>query len=565
MCGFIGRIIAPDVKPLRRLDAGLSWLIRRGPDSQRLWSSPDSNCELLHAHLAIVDKTATAHQPFWDPINQLTVVFIGEIYNYIDLKTPDLNYQFRTQSDTEVILALYLKHGISGLRKLKGMYAVAIVDILQERIILARDAVGKKPFFIAHWGKEVLFGSSLTALVAVYGKQLEIDNNAAEDFWKRDFIEPFRSALVNARPLLPGEVAIFNFDGKEIGSDSCIPESGPTYRGESLEQVHQKVGLLLREAVARRMHNNPNPTVLLSGGIDSTLVAREMLRVYQGDPEDILALTLGALIPLPLMYDECYARYVARRFNLPLGILRPHRESIRMAVEHCFDLQDEPLGMYSFFSLSRLIKSVAERSRIVLGGDGGDEVFLGYNATSRWINHNNKEVLPQRIRCGPRLPVWMSTWGKDAASNSLVGHQFAKLDRATAEQGVEARCPYLDWDLLSYVRSLPPEYVLLGNRSKGLLKNQLNTWPSWFVNRRKIGFAYSLRWAWGISDFNGLREMIEMESVERFAEHLPAALRKKPSNWKTRDIFSNFVMSWKLAVWSAFLRRLTSATSGKPR
>ncbi len=352
-----------------------------------------------------------------------------------------------------------------------------------------------------------------------------------------------------------------DFAGNEVGQRPIRPDVVEQYNGESADEAEKRVRELLERAVDARLQNNPKPGILLSGGVDSTVVAQTLAR--RPDARDrVETFTLGAVVPF--MNDEPYARYAAWRLRLPLRVLRPHRGSPRLtdqAVAY-LAMQDEPLGMLSYFSLCRLIAAVREISRIVIGGDGADELFLGYEETGRW---NDAAALPRgatglaTVSTGPDVPEWAGPWGRDAMTTGLLGHQFAKLDRATAEQGVEARCPYLDWDLMGYVRSLPPAMLLAQGRSKGLLKSLLAGWPDWFVHRPKMGFAYNLRWAWALSAFSGLRELVDDAAVTRFAYDLPVALHSPPHQWKSRDIFRVFPRVWRLACWSAFERRLDEA------
>jgi hypothetical protein len=117
----------------------------------------------------------------------------------------------------------------------------------------------------------------------------------------------------------------------------------------------------------------------------------------------------------------------------------------------------------------------------------------------------------------------------------------------------------LDWDLVSFVRSLPPEYLFFDGQPKALLKAQLPDWPKSFVNRPKVGFAYNLRWAWGLRRFAGLRELVTEEAVDQFAKELPTELRCSPRQWSSRVIFKNFSQVWKVLTWSRFAKRLQRA------
>jgi len=153
----------------------------------------------------------------------------------------------------------------------------------------------------------------------------------------------------------------------------------------------------------------------------------------------------------------------------------------------------------------------------------------------------------------------MASWARDVTGNTLLGHMFTKVDRASAEQGVEIRCPLLDLSLMSYVRSLPPE-ILCGHLPlKYLLKEQLDGWPAWFLERPKLGFAYNLRWHWALTRFAGLREMVSPDAIATFGERVPPPLRAVPAAWRTPDIFHHFGDVWRLMVWSAFLDRLAEA------
>ena len=556
MCGFIGRINGHEVsRNQRALTAGLKFLGRRGPDSHREWAAADGQVELLHARLAIVDTDSRAHQPFTDARNQITVCFNGEIYNYLELRAELSDYEFRTRSDTEVIIALYVTHGLEGLKRLRGMFGLVIVDAPARRVYLIRDPIGKKPLFLARWSGSTYFGSAVLALLAAAEHEAQVAGGPAADFWEHGHVAHYQSLIEGCSPVLPGQVLELDWHGTVRRVESCTPDI-PTEVCQDLEGARRRVSELIQQSVKRRLSNNPSPVSLLSGGIDSTVVTSHMKAVTGG-----AAITLGSLVPGT--NDEKYARYAGRRLQIPLQIVRARPKNLAEDVAWALNLQDEPLGMMSFFPLTLMIRAAKDFGKILLTGDGGDEVFLGYGKPGDWLRSPNgvDESGARLSDTGASFlaPQWMSDWGKRTVTEALLGHMFTKLDRASAEQGVECRSPLLDWDLLAFVRSLRRDLYFFDGRPKALLKAELQGWPTSFIDREKMGFTYNLRWAWVANRFAGLREMISRDSLEMFAGQLPEELRTDPAQWSSRVIFRNFPDVWKLLAWSRFTERLRLA------
>ncbi len=486
--------------------------------------------------------------------NSVHLVFNGEIYNYKSLKSLLTDYAFRTDSDTEVVLALYLTQGVEGLKALKGMFTLALVDEPAQRVILLRDAVGKKPLYLAEHSQGINFGSSVLPILASTDNDWRIAENELDHFWEHAFIRADRSIIEGIRPVKPGECLTLDFDGQLQSTQFCRPSPERIHAGEDAAEIHQNIRTLIDQAVSRRMENNPQPIALLSGGVDSTIIAESMCRSASADAQITpSALTLGSVIPLT--QDERYARFAARRLGIRLVRVKPHGGRLSDRIEEAMSAQDEPLGMPSHFLLYTLVKAASSVSKILISGDGGDEVFLGYRSPQGWVS-DRESIEATGIQVGPATPNWYSSWANEVSHNTLLGHMFSKVDRASAEQGVEIRSPLLDWDLMAYVRSLPREILIGSSNTKHLLKSQLEAWPDAFVNRRKLGFSYNLRWRWLLSGFSGLRELVEDEAIETFSAKVPACLQSRSSAWKTMDIHRNFSAVWRLISWSFFLRRL---------
>jgi len=558
MCGFIGSI--GQGWDVRR---GLPWLRRRGPDGHHVWASKDTAVTLLHTRLAIVDTDPRADQPFGDASLGITIALNGEIYNYRQLRRELAEYPFQTESDTEVIVAAYAAHGVQGFNRLNGMFAFVVVDEPRRRVFLVRDAVGKKPLFIRQIGDRAVFSSSVLPLVAC-GIDPTINPDVVDFYWRRAYVSPETSVINGVRPILPGQVVELDWQGREIATSRCEPSPSLLYRNEGPQEVQRNIHDLLSKSVDRRLENNPDPVALLSGGIDSTIVtqfARDRVE-KAGRSRPLKVLTLGALVPYT--QDEFYARYAARRLGIQLHMISIGNRPLFNSISRALSVQDEPLGMPAYFLLYQMVEAAAQRGRVLLTGDGGDEVFLGYRPPADWRSHNLLSLEePPFVKVGPGPADWMATWARDVTGSTLLGHMFAKADRASAEQGVEVRCPLLDWSLFCYVRSVPYS-ILAGNGGlKPLLKAQLSNWPRWFLDRPKLGFAFSLRWRWALSRFDGLREAVKDEVIETFGGFVPRELRGSSRCWSTKAIINHFGEAWRLLVWSAFLDRLSEAARGR--
>lgn len=562
MCGLLGRILADPSVNTRPLSAAMSWLTRRGPDYQGLWASDDGRVELIHTRLHTVDPLPRSNQPFEDKSAGIVVAFNGDIYNFRELRQKYDDYEYRTESDTEVIISAYLKNGIDGFRDFRGAFSFVLVDLRAQHVLLVRDPIGTKPLMLARWGNQVLFASSILPMVAAFGDDVDIDEDSVQDFWELGNILPHRTVLRGATTVWPGQVLVFDFEGNQIAESDCRPTGGRVYEGESHEEVLSIVRSLLVQSIKRCTPEEHLPTVMLSGGIDSTLLSDMIVDSLEGSERKATAFTIGSVIPLT--NDEPYARYAGWRLGMKLRVFHPHFGNLADEVAFAFEIQDEPLGMLSHFQLCTMLRYAKKFGRISISGDGADELFCGYSEVRRWSNADARGYVEhgRTVPSGPALPPWMGRWARHTATDSLIGHGFAKLDRAASEQALVIRVPFLDWDVMQFVRTLPADILLYGGKSKSILVNLLSDWPGWFVNRKKIGFTYNLRWIWLLSAFHGLRDMVNQAAIDRFADRLPPELNRPAAQWRTLDIHRHFMVVWKLASWSAFLRRLERAKQG---
>jgi asparagine synthase (glutamine-hydrolysing) len=558
VCGFVGRI-RRSVGSGPALVSALPHLRGRGPDGWREWRSACGRVELLHARLAIVDPDERALQPFADGSGGV-LSFNGELYNYAALRREFSGIAWRTESDTEVLLAGLQREGAAFLSRARGMLSGAWVDTVNQRVVLFRDPIGKKPLVLFHDADgSLIFGSSVQAVLALATQVPAIRPAALHEVLHQGFVEPPLGLHQGVEHLVPAEVRHFDFEAIARGTETISPSNALRYSGEPYAQVVENVSMLLRQAVSMRLGNAPFPATLLSGGIDSTVVAQQSQYYCREHGQRLRAFSLKPVIPGT--QDGPYATQAARRLGIDMEWVSLPMNRVGERVLAAMDALDEPLAMPSYFVLYELVRAVRPFSKVLLTGEGGDEIFLGYGASSEWIAKAQVPTIDE-VRVGPALPAWFSPWARRVAGSTLFGHMFQKADRASAEQGVELRAPLLDYDLVAYVRTLPSEALLHGGRSKALLKAQLVDWPQRFLERPKLGLAYSLRWAWLVSGFAAMRESIDPTVQSALEDALPAALCKPVLKWRNIDILRNFGMAYTLLSLSRVLRARSERNPG---
>lgn len=551
MCGWVG-VLGPAAQGEAILRA-LPVLARRGPDGHGVWRDPTLGLALLHTRLAIVDRAPRSDQPMRDPGVEHVLAFNGEIYNFRELRAQWPDYAYQTDSDSEVLLAQLAMRGLAAFEDLRGMFSFGFVDRRRQRVLLARDPVGQKPLYFGRIGANVWFGSSVQAIAAACGASLSLRPEALSEYWRDGYVSPLASIYRELKPVLPGEVLELDGEGEIQTRQRWLPRGDTHYAGESEDTVDERLEALLQRAVRRCLGDHPTPSCLLSGGIDSSLITG--ITAEQRPPQQVLALSMKSLIPGT--QDEPYARQAGRQLGIAQLWLQPQFRDIAAQVRWGLGLQDEPLGMISFFQLAQLVRLASERSRILLSGDGGDEVFLGYGRPQDWLQQAGRVDPATNASLAPGLPEWLGGWGRDMAATALVGEGLSKVDRASAEQGVEIRAPLLDWDLICYARSMPFAAISRDGRSKSLLKAALarRGFDRRFLDRPKLGFAFNLRYLWGLSAYRGLRELLAEEAVCAIESSLPPALRRRPATWALRDVFRFFPQVWRALALSAFFQR----------
>lgn len=397
MCGIVG--IFSQSEPINEtlLDRMRDTMIHRGPDDAGTWCSADRALGLAHRRLSIIDLSPGGHQPMSDSSGQFTIVFNGEIYNFLELRQEfeDHGHVFRTQSDTEVLIESYRAWGEECLAHLNGMFSFCLYDKHKECLFLARDRAGEKPLFYYHIPGKFIFASELKAIMADPAFPRTLDLEGLNYYLMYGYIPGDKSILKNVSKLAAGHCMTYDMkrDTLSIRPYWRLPVLEDAIRS-SADELADDLELLLEDSVRRQLIADVPLGILLSGGIDSSLITAIASRV---STKAIKTFTIS--FPGYGEYDESpYARIVADHFGTD------HTELVAepATVDLLSDLAkqyDEPLAdssMLPTYLVSRLIR---RHATVALGGDGGDELFGGY-LHYNWIQlqERARRFLPSSAR-----------------------------------------------------------------------------------------------------------------------------------------------------------------------
>jgi asparagine synthase (glutamine-hydrolysing) len=408
MCGICGYVSQNGVDEgiLRRMNDTIRY---RGPDDEGYYV--DATAGLAMRRLSIIDLS-TGHQPISNEDGSLWIVFNGEIYNYQDV-LPELvrrGYHFRTKSDTEVILHAYEAYGDDCVTHLNGMFAFAIWDNRRKRLFIARDRLGVKPLYYAHLGDTLVFGSELKAVIEYPAVPRDIDPMALDHFLTLEYIPSPRSIFCDARKLPAGHTLVYQDGQVDIRPYWRIPFQ--PRQGDCQSYVDELTDLL-RDAVRIRMIADVPLGAFLSGGIDSSTVVSFMSEL-SSQPVQTFSIGFGD----PTYNELPYARAVAQSFatNHYEEYLEP---DVRELAEQLMTHLDEPLGDFSILPTYLVSKVARQQVTVALSGDGGDEVFAGYDTYIAQSMANSYDRMPALLR-SKVLPAMLDIVPPQPAKKGVV-------------------------------------------------------------------------------------------------------------------------------------------------
>ncbi len=388
---------------------------------------------LGHRRLAIIDRQQ-GRQPHCNEDGTVWLVCNGEIYNYRQLRAglEAAGHRFRTRSDSETIVHLYEHHGTEFLQHLVGMFALALWDFRSRQLLLARDRLGQKPLVYCHQPGRLLFASQLKGLLAVPGLRRQIDPCAIDTYLTYQYVPHPLSICSGCRKLPPGHLAVWHDDRLEL----C-----PYWQPDALEeevrtaqQYADRVRSALTEAVASQLESEVPLGVLLSGGVDSTIVAGLMRRLGVAP---LRSFTISFAEP---QYDESrYARAVAAHFGTEHHEQRVEPPTADLLAQLAWHY-DEPLADSSALPTWQLAQMARQHITVALSGDGGDELFAGYQRYAAVRLACWWRRLPGRLRA-----ALGAVCRKTLPAGACFKSPWRRLSRLLSAIDLPAEAQYLDW------------------------------------------------------------------------------------------------------------------------
>jgi asparagine synthase (glutamine-hydrolysing) len=588
MCGFAGELAVNRPADRAAVERMATTLASRGPDGSGSWAQ--GNVALSHRRLKIIDLSSTGDQPMTDSERRLTIVFNGCIYNHRELRR-ELERdgdRFVSTSDTEVILKAYARWGRDCVTHFAGMFAFAIYEQDTGRMLLARDRLGIKPMYLAQHRSALRFASTLPALLAGGGIDTEIDPVALHHYLSWHAVVPApRTILKGIHKLPPATTMVIEPDGSsDIVKYWRADFSRHAEQADwDMEQWAQAVLEALRTAVERRMVSDVPVGVLLSGGIDSSL---------------IVALLAGSgqrgLATFSIGFDDVgeragneffYSNLVAQEFGTDHHKIHVPTERMLPALDGAIGAMSEPMVSHDAVAFYLLSQEVAKSYKVVQSGQGADEVFAGYswypplqNATgsgadeyeAEFFDRADKEIretlqAKYRLEEDPSrefLERHFAAAGADEPVDRalrldteimLIDDPVKRVDNMTMAWGLEARTPFLDHELVELAAVCPPE-LKLASGGKGVLKAAARqVLPDAVIDRPKGYFPVP-----ALSTIEGatltlVRDALQSGSARErgiFPVGLVARLLRAPNEHLTRLEGSKL---WQMALLELWLER----------
>ncbi|MBZ5858006.1 asparagine synthase (glutamine-hydrolyzing) [Flavihumibacter profundi] len=521
-------------------------MAHRGPNSDGFFSA--GNITLGHRRLSIIDLSSAANQPFSDQSGRWTIAFNGELFNFKQVKSALNHINFKTTSDTEVLVEALNCWGIDAIRRFKGMFALAAWDHDTAKLYLVRDRLGVKPLYYSFKGKELLFASELRAIMATGLLDRRISNASLQQYLYYQSIGGEQTIVEDIKQLAAGNILEFSSTGVEINSFWDITEPEEKYSFTNKANTQKKIKTLLFESVEQRLISDVPLGAFLSGGIDSSAVVAVMREVSQSRP-----VTFNISFDEKEFDESIYADEVARKFSTEHHTIKFSPSDFLRDLPSALNAMDTPSGDgVNTYLVSKAVKDAG--LTVALSGVGGDELFAGYPFFTRYLKlkkwkrlWSNTHLLRKYASSIVTTEKWKSLLNikqtdiasvypvlrevlskneiiKLLNSNSIAEDQlflilneklksickFPSLsqvsiaeylgytqqtllkdtDQMSMAVSLEVREPFFDHQLIEYVLQVPDEWKYPAYPKQLLVESLGTLLPQNIVHRKKQGFTF---------------------------------------------------------------------------
>lgn len=565
MCGIAGFSVAADA-PIAIgeknypavISAMVDCLKHRGPDAKNTWNNKSTY--LGHARLSIIDLSEASNQPMHSSDGRYVIVYNGELYNYRDLKlelqrvaqgTGNLPYFFKTNSDTEVVLAAYQRWGVDCLNKFNGMYAFALYDTVEHVLFIARDRVGIKPLYYYYDNAKLVFASEIRSVLNSGFVDRKLNHDAIGEYFLYQTVHAPNTIIKDVKMLMPGHYMLLKNGDLHLKKYWDLNNFTNASNDLNYQQTCAKTKELLFQAVERRLVADVPFGAFLSGGIDSSAVVGIMSKMSTKKVE-----TFNVSFDEGEFSEAKYAKKIAEKFNTNHHEIKLSPEDFLKQLPESLNAMDHPSGDGpNTYVVSKATKNAGVS--MALSGLGGDEVFAGYDVFKRMTDISKKlylNILPSVLRKVPasvlkaknrsvagdkiyevltqdkvNVPsaypisrkVFSDAQIKDLLKNRSENNLNALIrkiketdkehllsyvsaleintymqnillrdtDQMSMAVALEVRVPFLDYKLLEFVLSVKDEFKYPSTPKKLLIDSLGDLLPDEVINRPKMGFT----------------------------------------------------------------------------
>lgn len=591
MCGILGQINLDKSVDYQLFQSMLNTLEHRGPDDEGVFLNSSKNIALGHRRLSFLDLSKAGKQPLSFTGNQLHITFNGEIYNYLELKEElKSSYNFKTNTDTEVILAAYKKWGINCINKLKGMFAFALLDESKHKLFLVRDRFGIKPLYYSISKENLIFASELKAIMASNLIPKIVDFSAFADYFVYRYIPSPKTIWQNVCKLPPAYFAEIDTKTLQLSLTEYWKLSADNKTIDN-EVLISEIGTLLQQSVKEHTRADVPIGSFLSGGYDSSAMVYYMTKLKQNPQTFSIGFSKWE------KSEDFYAKIVARHLKVDNKVVIADENSLDL-VNIMPQVYDEPIADISIVPTFMVSQLARKNVKAVLSGEGADEIFGGYTWQHNFINKSEDKSLlskvkqlfvktdtvkyyaeamamgwfdseelkkmlhPNFYKFIPKDVHWFYRQNFLQNLSPLKSIQFmdikcfmgelvlTKVDRASMANSLEVRVPFLDHQLFEKVFSLDEKAYYKSNQTKYLLyENLKKVLPKEILDRKKQGFvgpdSYYMNTEWYKTELKNSK-LVESGIIQQ--EYIDNLL-KETYNWKLWKIL---IMEKWFSEWVDF-------------